>query len=71
MEQDYEGDDNRITSLLRKITASLMKFHDYIEKSDVACEKLAIATKTVEVETQKQKLSVEDNRFADFLCHVI
>ena len=71
LEQDYEGDDDEITSLLRKITASLMKFHDYIEKFESACEKLAIATETVEDETQKQKLSVEDDRFADFLCHVI
>ena len=54
-----------------KITASLMKFHDYIKKFKSACERLAIKTETVEDGNRKQKFSMEDARFADFLCQVI
>ena len=62
LEQDYDGDGGGITSFLKNITASLMKFHVYIEEFESAFEILAIATKTVEDETPKQKLSVEDDR---------
>ena len=68
-ERDFKVDG--IDSLLRRVSTSLVKFQQYKEKYESTCEKLTAITEDIENEEEKEKMTDENEKHADFLCEVI